>query len=168
MGMDTEVGGGQSRRVLTVQDDGMLARPGLDDDAEVLAQAFVGAPWTRADEPYRRMMEEAGVPEAFVGNGGLSLRDPSMMLEVAEAAERDGLARALFNGNLQPLPEDVMFAVGLARRGMVTPRAVAQRFAFEELPPAAEMPYGFHKPWPYMAASAAADAFDRLLYNRRN
>lgn len=166
---------GRVARVLTVQDDGMLALPGLDDDAAMLAQDFLGAPWTRAQDAYRRLMEDAGVDAGFVGNGGLSLRNPAAMLEICEA-EQARLARTLFNNNLQPLPEDVFFAVALARRGRAPPRELAARFAFEaELPgapdasalaPAQQLPLGFHKPWPYSPAGDVADAFARLLAAR--
>ena len=159
-----------SPRVLTVQDDGMLALPGLDgpDFDDVRAKPFVGAPWSRGPDAYRQMMQAAGVPPAFVGNGGLSLRDPALMQEVCEA-EAGGLARALFNGDLQPLPEDVFFAVALDRRGVAgATREQAKRFAFEiELPEAdAPLPLGFHKPWPYAAPSDVSAVFERLLRTR--
>lgn len=158
-----------SQRVLTVQDDGMLVLPGLDGPEydDVRAQAFVGAPWALEPEIYRNIMRDSGVPDAFVGNGGLSLRDPAIMLEICEA-EADGLARALFNNNSQPMPEDVFFAVALDRRGIGASRALAKRFAFEaDVPKASdELPLGFHKPWPYAPAADVAAAFERLLQVR--
>ena len=159
-----------SPRVLTVQDDGMLALPGLDgpDFDDVRAQPFVGAPWRQMPDAYRMMMETAGVPPALVGNGGLSLRDPAVMLEICEA-EVNGLSHALFNSNTQPMPEDVFFAVALGRRSI--PRATreqAARFAFEmDLPGAhAPLPLGFHKPWPYSDPADVSAVFERLLKTR--
>lgn len=137
---------------LLVQDDGALFRrpecPCVDDDAELLAQHYVGAPWDAAG---RGMLEAAGVGGSLVGNGGLSLRRVATMVEVCERdAELHG--RALFNSDTQPVPEDVFFAAALERRGLSCPRPVADRFAFEMQHRGGC--YGLHKPWPYVPFSS--------------
>jgi hypothetical protein len=152
----------RSERALLVQDDGLLMRSGLDDDAEMLAQAFVGAPWL--DQPdNRKMLQSAGVGDGLVGNGGLSLRNVAAM--VAWCDNYAGtLGARLFNADMQPMPEDVFFAAAAARSGRACPLAVAERFAFEEAPPKAGVrPLGFHKPWPYLSRPVLVDAFESFL-----
>ena len=169
----------RSDRVLIVQDDSMLVRPGLDDEAELLAQDYVGAPWVDTPDN-RRQLEAAGVGPALVGNGGISLRRVETMRRICE---EDGSAgRRLFNSNLQPVPEDVFFAAAVARRVasgelsgasgtrlvLECPRSIAARLAFEEvLPEASVVPLGFHKPWPYVPAAAVAAFFDVALAEAR-
>ena len=91
------------KRVLFVQDDGLLMRPGLEDDAEIMAQAYVGAPWVRGTN-----LELDGIVGAanMVGNGGLSLRDPVVMAAICRDASKEGSLDSvrLFNQRLQPEP----------------------------------------------------------------
>jgi len=152
-------------RVLTVQDDCALMRRGLEDDAELMAQAYVGAPWVGlagGAAANAATLVTAGVPaEALVGNGGLSLRSRAAMVRVIDDDARCGrrFSRALFYHNLVPVPEDVFFASGLARLDppLSCPLAVAERFAFEEYDPTRSggaRPFGFHKPWAYLPAEA--------------
>jgi hypothetical protein len=151
---------------LLVQDDGSLFRRGgqpsscLDDDAEVMAQHYVGAPWL--EHPANRgMLEGAGVGPGLVGNGGLSLRRVSTMIEVCES-DSAAFGATLFNSNTQPVPEDVFFAAAVERRGLSCPRSVAARFAFEEQMSGAST-YGLHKPWPYVARGALIDALEAII-----
>ena len=155
-------------RVLLVQDDGLLIRPGLDGDSAILTQDYVGAPWPKEPKNYRDAMEKIGVdPESMVGNGGLCLRNPEVMLELCET-EKDGLARSLFNHGLQPIPEDVFFATALVRSGRPAPsREAATRFSFEMMVPPVDgpVPYGLHKPWPYMSAKVLDGILSGVLSN---
>jgi hypothetical protein len=152
----------RSPRALIVQDDGVLVRPGLDDDKEILSQDFVGAPWIDVPEN-RKMLESAGVGSGLVGNGGFSLRNVESMKEIIRTDGDSDHGHATFCGNLQPVPEDVYFASALNRRGKGCSREVAERFAFEEKLPTSNAPLGFHKPWPYNKPADLAKYFDNLL-----
>jgi hypothetical protein len=146
---------GPCPRALIVQDDGVLLRPGMDaPGSPFLEQDYVGAPWP--DVPAYAQVKGRGVPE-LVGNGGLSLRRVAAMRDVIA---RNGAAKPrLFNARLQPEPEDVFFAVNVARK---CPAALGERFAVEQRP-AAGAPLGFHKPWPYLAADHVAAAFRAVV-----
>jgi hypothetical protein len=128
--------------VLTVQDDGMVVRPGLDDHPALTGgYDYVGAPWV--DAPCNAPLRDAGV-HGLVGNGGVSLRRVDAM-RAACGDPRD--ARRLFHNRAQPVPEDVHFARHAALFGRACPTAVAHAFSTEEVcvPGALAM----HKPWPY-------------------
>jgi hypothetical protein len=157
-------------RALVIQEDGMLARRGLEDDAELMAQAFVGAPWAPvvAGLDNWAVLRAAGVAEgSFVGNGGFSLRSTAAMVAACEAAEKDGHGgKLLFNSDIQPQPEDVFFAAAAAKAGRACPRPVAARFSFEEELPAAgstTAPFGFHKPWAYLPMAEVAGVLRSYL-----
>ena len=129
-------------RALVVQDDGMLVRPGLE--AEFADVDYVGSPWVdaEANAALKQM-----VP-SLVGNGGMSLRNVSVMREICARAGKE--ARRLFNSRMQPVPEDVFFASEVAKRqgGRPCPRPAAERFATEQV--ASPVALGFHKPWAYL------------------
>lgn len=156
---------GGTKRVLIVQDDGILARRGLAQDQEALSAAYLGAPWGQG----RNAELESMVP-SLVGNGGLSLRDPAVMYDICRAMERE--APKLFNRNMQPVPEDVFFAQNIPKYvksfDSQKQRRIANKFAFEETPPPDStandaLPYGLHKPWPYMPLSVVKTLFQRYL-----
>eukprot|EP00798_Chlamydomonas_sp_ICE-L_P017282 gene17282-biopygen26197 len=92
------------KMALFVQDDGMVVRPGIEDDEELMAQDYVGAPW--ADTPANAELKR--LAPTLVGNGGLSLRRVDACLDVVVTTKSKGVCR-LFNLNLQPEPEDVFF-----------------------------------------------------------
>jgi hypothetical protein len=155
-------------RVLTVQDDCALMRRGLDQDAELMAQVYVGAPWIGAPggtSGNAQILASAGVSAELVGNGGLSLRSRAAMLRVidSDAACGGRYSRRLFYFNVVPLPEDVFFSSGISRLdpGSSCPRSVAERFAFEQYYPdlgVGVRPFGFHKPWAYLPAETVRRA----------
>lgn len=153
----------EAQRVLTVQDDGLLCRRGLEDCPDLLDQPYVGAPWVDAPGN-REMLGEAGVrADALVGNGGLSLRRTR---EVVRVCRESTLRKtSLFNHNSQPIPEDVFFSAEIASRQTDDPARLlraARRFSFEQtppLPPPTPAPLGFHKPWPYIPI----DSFEAYL-----
>lgn len=153
--------------VLLVQDDGVLLRPGLSRDQRFfvpgapgmpLRYEYVGAPWTETNHELKKL-----VP-CVVGNGGLSLRNPRAMYEIAERAEAENTAPMLFNQRHQPIPEDVFFAKACLDRGGLAPTSVGHAFAFEmQAPPSSELPYGFHKPWPYHPTHVIDSAYSAYL-----
>lgn len=148
-------------RVLIVQDDGMIVRRGLEEDVELMAQDYVGAPW--ADTPANRaMLQAAGVGTELIGNGGLSLRRTEAMKRACEVGRAD---RRLFNHNLQPVPEDVFFASSTTCV-LECPRTVAARFSFEQTEPTSSTgppPFGFHKPWAYLPVAHVDAYFEKAL-----
>jgi hypothetical protein len=157
--------GSGCRRVLLVQDDGVLSRPGMDREGSpfmAVTCAYVGAPWM--EHPSNGELQRL-VP-GMVGNGGLSLRRPDAMLRMCEQQER--LSRSLFNGGLQPIPEDVFFASALGREGLTCDARLAEGFAFEERAPLTDTVLGFHKPWPYVSVEAVRDTLASMLRDARD
>lgn len=109
--------------VLIFQTDALLRRQGID---EFLQYDYVGAPW------HDRMGTEDGLP--IVGNGGLSLRRKSAMLEVLREHPYDGR------------PEDNYFCFHMMTEKYHMPAPEkAQQFSVETL--MYGNPLGMHKPW---------------------
>lgn len=132
---------------LTIQDDGMLIRKGLED--KFLGQYdYVGAPWAQVPENIE--LATAANPH-YVGNGGLSLRNVKMMHEIT-VKYSSNTGGVLFNYDLQPLPEDAFFSRMVFQTGGRIPNhQTAQQFAAEQVPiPTAGHCLGFHKPWVYL------------------
>ena len=152
----------RSPRALVIQDDGILIRPGLDDDREILSQDFVGAPWIDVPDN-RKMLETAGVGSGLIGNGGFSLRNTRVMQEVSAEDGDSRYGRATFCMNVQPVPEDVFYSAAMNRRGRSCAREIAERFAFEEKISQTHTPFGFHKPWPYNNPIELSKFFDRII-----
>lgn len=146
-------------RVLFVQDDGFIVRPGLED--MFMEYDYVGAPWAK-DMPYNSYLVAS--PEgALVGNGGLSLRNPKKMKEICELEPTNVLH---FDG-LQVEPEDVFFAKACVRRGFKVPTYdEAQRFSTEEV--MCKSSFGFHKLWGYHPKDAVQDFFNGALAHIKN
>lgn len=135
-------------RVLLVQDDGFVIRTG-DIDA-FLKFDYVGAPWDPAApyNTYMRDSEHHRISPNYVGNGGLSLRNPRAMLELCGRQDDDAGARALHFDGLQPEPEDVFFAKMCLRHNKLLPTfEEAKRFSSEEVLCMESL--GFHKVWGY-------------------
>eukprot|EP00798_Chlamydomonas_sp_ICE-L_P006088 gene6087-biopygen1226 len=150
---------------LFVQDDGMIVRPGIEEDEEIMAQDYVGAPW--ADAPANAELKRL-VP-TLVGNGGLSLRRVDACLDVTEPTttpvHRMSGGGRLFNFNLQPEPEDVFFARSFSTIGCGCPTGVGERFAMEQRISSSKVsiPFGFHKPWPYLPKEHVAEFMHQAL-----
>ena len=97
-------------RVLTFEHDSKLLRTGIE---EFLEWDYIGAPW--GTKPCYM-----GLP---VGNGGLSLRNPRVMLKIA---------KAWWTRKIQP--EDLFFVMNMPKvGGQIAPREVAGKFACETL-----------------------------------
>jgi hypothetical protein len=93
------------KQCLVVQDDGMVFRKGIEQFTQ--KYDFVGSPWVPCpDNTISLKMPTIANPE-YVGNGGLSYRNPEVMLEICSTHKND--KALLFNNSLQPLPEDVFF-----------------------------------------------------------
>lgn len=151
---------------LLIQDDGILVRRGIEDDPVIDIMSdkydYIGAPWS--DVPANDKLKKL-VP-SLVGNGGLSLRRVSSMRLICSKISVD----CLFNFNLQPIPEDVFFAMNVYRNddGRMAPTEVGERFAFEQRAPSKiTPPYGFHKPWPYLVATLVSDYMDAVLMDAK-
>lgn len=141
--------------VLTVQDDGVLVRPGIEALMDHRA-VYLGAPW--ADEHFNAPLK-AMVP-TLVGNGGLSLRNVRAMLSICEALpERE--SRRLFHNRVELIPEDVMYATMAAQLPSPRLTSIARSFSCEQVPFDAAL--GFHKPWPYWPVSATQRHMEILV-----
>ena len=141
-------------RVLLVQDDGFLIKPGMED--AFLEYDYVGAPWSK-DMPYNSYLVK-GAEGTLVGNGGLSLRDPTKMKEICESEDTS----LLHFDRLQVEPEDVFFAKACVRRGFKVPTyEVAQRFSTEQV--LCMGSFGFHKMWGYHPQPAVEAFFGQAL-----
>lgn len=156
------------RRVVVLQTDtAQLGGPRL---AEFADHDYVGAPWANTCAECGGVIAPGGadcghmvdhaallrLAPDLVGNGGLSLRNPRAM---AEACARFRLSTDPPDGR-EPLPtgnEDTFAALALTLAGArVAPRALAARFAVEQVAPATLDPAGpppaagMHKPWAYL------------------
>jgi hypothetical protein len=141
-------------RVLIVQDDGMLVRPGLEA-AAYFDRDYVGAPWDLGDPGNDVVSVATG--GKLVGNGGLSLRRPRVMERVC--MEHSDQAKTLHIDLMQQEPEDVFFA-----RLVPNPATTAEAalFSSEELLNGSSL--GFHKPWVYHSREKIEDFFNVLLH----
>lgn len=143
-------------RVLMAQDDGFLLKPGME--AEFLEYDYVGAPWNK-NASYNKFMVAWGLDPNYVGNGGLSLRNPAAMLEIC--SKHTVARKALHYDGLQAEPEDVFFAKMCLKKGLNVPTyELAQRFASEEI---IGDSYGFHKVFGYFPPHEAKAYFDRYI-----
>jgi hypothetical protein len=142
------------KKCIIVQDDGILLRPGVE---EFLEYDYVGAPWESIPA-----LSDAGVSPHMVGNGGLSIRDVAMMLKITAAPPRQTCKHALFNNNLQPIPEDVFFSIEVQKnKGKIPDKQTASRFAMEQV--WNDKALGMHKPWPYLGIPATIAYLEGIL-----
>lgn len=140
--------------VLTVQDDGLLVRRGVEK--LIGGWVYLGAPW--ADKSFNSPLKSQ-VP-SLVGNGGLSLRDVSAMISMSEGVtERERMR--LFHTRMEPVPEDVQFASLAALLPSSTQAEAARSFSCEQVPCLEAL--GFHKPWPYWPVSDTHAHMERIL-----
>jgi hypothetical protein len=143
---------------LTIQDDGFLVRPGVEQIMIHCLQHnyhYVGAPWC----PIRQGgLSRLIGSDTLVGNGGLSLRRPSMMAHIASRSSEIDIMILDHNnhsnsaqqrkGQGPGLPEDVFFAKGVIDTGnKLPPSALASVLSSEQV--LNQRSLEFHKPWPY-------------------
>jgi hypothetical protein len=116
-----------SEHVLLFQTDSLLRRAGVE---EFLEYDYVGAPWMH-------VLVDQGSAEGPVGNGGLSLRRRSAMLQILRDHQRGA-----------DTPEDQFFSTFLYRDGYRLPSLEkASHFSTETIFQPASI--GLHKAWLY-------------------
>jgi|GEM_PF-1685836 ADP-heptose:LPS heptosyltransferase len=97
-------------RVLIFERDTRLLRRGV---SEFLEWDYIGAPW-RVGEPWAK--------GHVVGNGGLSLRNPAVMLKICRRYQHDGIN------------DDLFFVSHMAEvGGLIAPVEVARKFSCETI-----------------------------------
>lgn len=143
-----------ARIVLTVQDDGLLLRRGVEKLMEDVV--YLGAPW--ADELCNAPLK-AMVP-TLVGNGGLSLRNVLSMIKMSEGVSQADKMR-LFHTRAEPIPEDVMYAALASVSPLPSQIVSAKSLACEQVPFASAL--GFHKPWPYWSVADTHAHMQQLI-----
>lgn len=147
-------------RVLMVQDDGLIVRKGLDDGSgpiDWMSIDYVGAVWDR-NLSYNDYMKTTC--PTYVGNGGLSLRNPKVMLKILK---EHGLEKnELHFDCLQEVPEDVYFAKYAHEDGHNVPSYEdAKLFSSEQVLTQGSL--GFHKAWLYHSHEDAREFFDSIM-----
>ena len=144
------------KRVLMAQDDGFLIKPGMED--EFIDFDYVGAPWNKSMQ-YNKYMETWGLAPNYVGNGGLSLRNPMAMLDIC--SKHTVARKGIHFDCLQVEPEDVFFAKMCLKKGFKVPSYEhAQRFSSEET---MSDSYGFHKVFGYFPPHLVQAFFDKCF-----
>lgn len=131
---------------LTIQDDGFLIRKGLED--KILGKYdYIGSPWAKVQG--NEQLETAANPY-FVGNGGLSMRNIKMMIDITTDPDAIRHAKTLFNNDLQHIPEDVFFSNQVYKRGGRIPKTIEEAGIFASEQIKNENSLGIHKPWAYL------------------
>jgi hypothetical protein len=145
-------------RVVLVQDDGFIIRKDHEALERLLAYDYVGAPWDPKLD-FNKWMKDFLHPN-YVGNGGLSIRNPKLMLEICQKYPVE--CRALHVDNMQPEPEDVFFArMCLKLQANVPSFEDAQTFASEEV--LCMNSLGFHKVYGYHNTERVTAFFESAL-----
>jgi len=141
-------------KCIIVQDDGVLARPGLPNSIFMNNNfTYVGAPWLpcAANEEVSKLTSQN-----MVGNGGFCIRNIGEMYDIAKTHNEHG--RTLFNGRLQPIQEDVFYS----RFASKTPNLQeASFFSMEQVFNTKAL--GFHKPWAYHSIDKIIDLAKDIL-----
>lgn len=145
------------KKVLVVQDDGMLLRPGVED---FLSYDYVGAPW--ADAPENQSIKDAfGGRNYLVGNGGFSVRSVDAMLRICKAHKHDKYHT--FYHNINRIPEDVWFVEHLLEDNTSKLPTVEQASYFSVEQVLNSKSIGFHKFWLYHPMSVVQEIFRGYL-----
>jgi hypothetical protein len=145
-------------RVVLVQDDGFIVRRDPERLNKLLEYDYVGAPWDPA-LGFNAWMNDVLKP-VFVGNGGLSIRNPVVMSRICSTYPSE--TRALHIDCLQPEPEDVFYARMCQKvNGNVPSFEEAQEFASEEVLKMDSL--GFHKVYGYHPIDKVKAFFNAAL-----
>ncbi len=107
----------KGEKILTFQTDTLLLRHGIDD---FLKYDYIGAPWVKPKE------------KRFIGNGGLSLRTKSVMLDISDKHK-----------DYEPRWEDIFFVKWL-NENQLPDIETAMKFSVENL--FHPRPFGLHNP----------------------
>lgn len=147
------------QKCLVVQDDGFLVNGNHID--QYMHYDYVGAPWVDTlDNAYIKQY----VNQELVGNGGFSLRDVNMMLNICKKYLHE--KNTLFFHNLNEIPEDVYFVKCLGwEKSKIAPQKHAKFFSIEQVIPDTNVKevVGFHKFWVYHSAASVWNVFKTLL-----
>lgn len=142
-----------SEKLLWIELDCLLVQPGIND---FLQWDYVGAPWRT---------EIAISPNCRVGNGGLSLRSRSAMLQIADSSTDD------------PIPnpsviytEDLYFCINMQLCNQQQPGSfkipdveTAANFSVESI--YSPSPKGLHKCWEYLSSDQLESLLGLIRYN---
>ena len=140
----------ECEKCLIIQDDGFLMRKGVED---FLEYDYIGAPWS--DTPENRYLKEH-VNTNMVGNGGLSIRNVSKMIEITEKYQVE--KNILFFKNICKIPEDVYFTRYLVKEKAKLPNLeIAAKFSSEQIVYLKSI--GTHKCWQYHGSSVVKQFF---------
>lgn len=138
---------------LVFQTDTMIFPKYKDFINEFLHYDYVGAPIIDRISYNNSTNETELIPVQYVGNGGLSLRKKSKMLEIM-----------FTEGHLEEkkhLPEDLFFS-GPSIVNINKPSGIeAQRFSIETF--LCEKTFGCHKSWAYMDNQRLFDTFPEII-----
>ena len=145
----------KASKCLVIQNDGFILREGVE---EFLKFDYVGAPWV--DVPEKSYLKN-NVNSQMVGNGGLSLRSVSKMIEITEKCIDE--KNFLFFHNINMLPEDVYFCKCLTKMvdSIMPSTAEASKFSSEEL--CHDNSIGVHRIWSYHSAEVVIKWFKSLI-----
>lgn len=139
---------------LLIQDDSMIMRNGIE---QFYSYDYVGPPWLdcTGNEQLKDYMGEK-----LVGNGGLSLRRVKCMHSIC--INFDAEKYYLFNSQLQPIQEDVYFAMCLNKiKSNIPSEREAELFGTEEVFNVKSL--GFHKFWVYNSINQVIEYFESIF-----
>lgn len=115
----------RSDKILTFQDDCISFRKGV---SSFLKYDYVGAPWTKKSK----------VSKSLIGNGGVSIRTKSVLLEALERFHphdfylRKEKIKVLKGSGLIVMPEDIFFSLAFVKMKKYFPKyESAKEFAIE-------------------------------------
>lgn len=133
---------------LVFQTDSMICPEFKEKINMFLEYDYVGAPWTWAHPPWRQPQTNPSSQDT-VGNGGLSLRRKSKMLEILEKCPI-----------LKPEPEDTYYALPCDAVQIKKPSLeFAKEFSMEMI--YSENSFGVHKAWmPWFLGETATDKIE--------
>lgn len=141
-------------KCLIIQEDGIVFREGVE---RFLNYDYVGAPWSDSAE---NLYLKNSVNPNMVGNGGLSIRNISKMIQVTEKYVKE--KHLLFYKNINYTPEDVYFSMCLVKENAVLPSIEeAAQFSNEQLVYMKSI--GIHKFWCYHSNTVTEQYFNTLL-----
>ena len=136
----------KGEKILCFETDTLLCRTGIED---YLEYDYIGAPW-----PENIQIN----PNVRVGNGGLSLRSRSAMIDICSTCKRNVIPN-----------DDVFFSINLKLRenDYKLPKVdVAAGFAAETM--YHSRPLGVHKPWRYMTAEQVDSILNSIDYDAQS
>jgi len=132
-----------AKKLLTFQTDSWLCPHAAGILKQFMKYDYVGAPWNHSSSV-------PGDPEVFVGNGGLTLRDRAVMINITETFGPPATLLAALKKTAHPTwdvrwSEDTYFSSHVANKP--TPREASKFSQAESF--TGEESMGFHKPWSY-------------------